>query len=64
MITLTQIETFYDKAKTKINERYYIDKNGLRQGISKLFCENGQLEKRYTYKDGQVITKSEILIQN
>ena len=32
--TLTQIETFYDEAKTKVKERYFVDKNYLRQGIS------------------------------
>lgn len=57
MITLMQIETFYDKAKTKIQERYYVDKDCLKQGLCELFCENGKLRERRTYKNGQLITQ-------
>ena len=52
--TLTQIETFYDEAKTKVKERYFVDKNYLRQGLYELFYENGQLKGRCTYKNGEL----------
>ena len=51
---LKLIETHYDEAKTKVNERYYVDKNGLRQGLYESFYENGQLRRRCTYKDGKL----------
>ena len=53
-INLKLIETYYDEAKTKVNERYYVDKNYLRQGLYEQFYENGQLRRRCTYKDGKL----------
>ena len=38
---LKLIETYYNEDKTKVKERYYIDENGLRQGMYESFYENG-----------------------
>ena len=51
---LKLIETFYDEAKTKVNERYFVDENYLRQGLYESFYENGQLEERYTFKNDEL----------
>ena len=44
-------ETFYDEAKTKINERYYVDKDGFWQGLYEEFYKSGRLRTRCTFKD-------------
>ena len=49
---LKLIETYYDKEKKKINERYYVDKDGLKQGLYESFYENGQPHIKFTCKDG------------
>ena len=51
---LKLIETYYDEAKTKVKERYYIDENGLRQGMYESFYENGNNGIRCTYKDSEL----------
>ena len=48
---LKLIETHYDEEKTKVNERYYVDKNDLRQGLYESFYKSGQLFERCTYKN-------------
>jgi len=48
---LTKIEKCVDYAKTTVKFKYYIDKNGLKQGLYELFCEDGQLDERCTYKN-------------
>jgi len=61
--TLTQVETCDDEEKTIVLERYYIDENGLKQGLFERFYKDGQVKEKCTYKNDQLITKSEILIQ-
>ena len=61
---LKLIETFYDEAKTKVNERYYVDKNGLRQGICDCFDGKGQLEERYTFKNDELDGLYELFYEN
>ena len=48
---LRLVETFYDTDKTQIKERYYVDKNGLRQGMYQQFYSNGTIATECNYKD-------------
>lgn len=49
MENLKLVEEFYDKDKTKIKSRYYVDEDGFKQGIYEHFYENGNLAARNTY---------------
>lgn len=49
MKKLKLVEEFYDKKKTRIAKRYYIDQDGLKQGTYEYFYENGSLVIRSTY---------------
>ena len=44
---LKLIETFYDKAKTKVKERYFVDKDGKLDGLYELFYKDGLYELFY-----------------
>jgi antitoxin component YwqK of YwqJK toxin-antitoxin module len=61
---LKLIETFYDKAKTIIKERYYIDENGFRQGMYEEFYENGKLKTKCTFKDDKMESLSDHFYKN
>lgn len=52
--TLTQIKTYYDKEKTKLRERYYVNKNGLKHGLYEWFYENGIHCLKCTYKNNRL----------
>ena len=51
---LTKVKTHHDKAKTKVKERYFVDENGLRQGLYESFYENGRPDLKCTYKDDKL----------
>ena len=51
---LTKVKTHHDKAKTKVKERYFVDENGLRQGLYESFYENGRPDLKCTYKDAKL----------
>ena len=61
---LKLIETFYDEVKTIVLERYYVDKDGLRQSLYEAFYEDGKPYIKSTYKNNKLNGLYELFHEN
>ena len=61
---LTKIEKCVDYAKTTVKFKYYIDENGLKQGLFESFYENGNPFIKCTFKDNRLDSLYEEFYEN